>query len=412
MDTTIYLDSLWVGISAVLVLFMNFGLAFFYSGYVSRRNVLNTIKMSMITLGIIPIVWWFIGYSLVFSGHGGIIGGTDLIFLAGIKPDSIIEGTTVIAIAFICFQAMFASISPAIISGAGVERMKFNSYLVFIILWTIIVYCTIAHCVWNADGIASKFGAFDFAGGVVVHVSAGFSGLALAMVLKPRNVPISSQSKHNLPYTVLGFGMLWFGWFGFNAGSALNVSGITITAIGTTLFATSASMMAWLLCDLISGRAKTISGVCGSAVMGLVAITPSAGYVSISSAIFIGIITTVLSYILTKFYMKLKRKVDDTLDVFTCHGIPGFLGSILVGVFASTDINPNIPNGLIYGNASLLYKQIIVTICAASFSFIVTYVMLRILDKTIGLRVSIDDEIGGMDLLEHGEQAYGYEQPL
>ena len=410
MNNAIYIDSLWVGFSAVLVLFMNFGLAFFYAGYVSKRNVLNTIKMSMITLGIIPIIWWFIGYSLAFSGDGRFIGGTDLMFLAGVKPGSVIADTTVLSFAFICFQAMFASISPAIISGAGVERIKFNSYLVFIILWTIIVYCTIAHCVWSTNGIASKFGAFDFAGGVVVHVSAGFSGLALAMVLKPRNSPILSyRSKHNLTYTVLGFGMLWFGWFGFNAGSALNISEITITAISTTLFATSASMIAWLLCDIILGRTKTISGVCGSAVMGLVAITPAAGYVSISSAIFIGAITSVFSYILTKLYLKLKDKVDDTLDVFACHGIPGFLGSILVGVFAAHDINPSIPNGLIYGNAGLLYKQIIVTVCAALFSFIATYVILFILDKTIGLRVSINDEIGGMDLLEHGEAAYSHD---
>jgi ammonium transporter, Amt family len=408
MSNIIFRDSLWVAFSAVLVLFMNFGLAFFYSGYVSRRNVLNTIKMSMITLGIIPIIWWFIGYSLVFSGTGTILGGTEFMFFHGIRTDSVITGTTVLSVAFICFQAMFASISPAITSGAGVERMKFNSYLIFIILWTIIVYCTIAHCVWNPNGIASEFGAFDFAGGVVVHVSAGFSGLALAIVLKPRSTPISEHSKHNLTYTVLGFGMLWFGWFGFNAGSAMAVSSITIIAIGTTLFATSASMLAWLLCDLISGHAKTISGVCGSAVMGLVAITPAAGYVSITSAIFIGAITSVLSYVLTRFYVKLKRKVDDTLDVFTCHGVPGFLGSILVGIFASHEINPSIPNGLIYGNASLLYKQAIVTVCAAAFSFAATYVIIFILDKIIGIRVSVNDEISGLDLLEHGEQAYGY----
>lgn len=409
MSDIIYRDSIWVALSAILVLFMNFGLAFFYSGFVSRRNTLNTIKMSIVTLGIIPIVWWFIGYSLVFSGTDNFIGATHMMFLNGIKPDTVIQGTSVLAVAFICFQAMFASISPAIISGSGVERMKFNSYLLFIVLWVIIVYCTLAHCIWNSHGIADKFGAFDFAGGVVVHVSAGFSGLALAMVLKPRTAPLIQNSKHSLPYTVLGFGMLWFGWFGFNAGSALSVSNITIMAIATTLFATSASMMAWMFCDLITGHAKTISGVCGSAIMGLVAITPSAGYVSISSAIFIGAITSTLSYILTIFYAKLKRRVDDTLDVFMCHGIPGFLGSILVGVFASHEINPIVPNGLIYGNASLLYKQVVVTVCAAIFSFVATYIILFVLDKTIGIRVSKDNEISGMDLLEHGEQAYGHE---
>jgi Amt family ammonium transporter len=409
MSDIIYRDSIWVALSAILVLFMNFGLAFFYSGFVSRRNTLNTIKMSIVTLGIIPIVWWLIGYSLVFSGAHNFIGAIDMMFLRGVQPDTVIHGTNVLAMAFICFQAMFASISPAIISGAGVERMKFNSYLLFIILWVIIVYCTLAHCMWNPHGIADKFGAFDFAGGVVVHVSAGFSGLALAMVLKPRTAPLLQNSKHSLPYTVLGFGMLWFGWFGFNAGSALNVSHITVMAIATTLFATSASMTAWMFCDLVTKHVKTISGVCGSAIMGLVAITPSAGYVSITSAIFIGAITSVLSYILSIFYAKIKPRVDDTLDVFVCHGIPGFLGSILVGVFASNEINPVVPNGLIYGNASLLYKQIIVTICAAAFSFIATYVILFILDKTVGIRVSRDHEISGMDLLEHGEQAYSHE---
>ena len=410
MSNIIYRDSIWVAFSAILVLFMNFGLAFFYSGYVSKRNVLNTIKMSMITLGIVPVVWWFIGYSLVFSGSGHFFGSTDLIFLRVIRPNSIIANTTVLSVAFICFQAMFASISPAIISGAGVERMRFNSYLIFIILWTIIVYCTIAHSLWNSNGIAAQFGAFDFAGGVVVHVSAGFSGLALAIILKPRSDPTLRQSKQSLPYTVLGFGMLWFGWFGFNAGSALNISEIAINAIATTLFATSASMMAWLFCDLVTARRKTISGICGSAIMGLVAITPSAGYVSISSAICIGAITSVLSYILTRFYIKLKRKVDDTLDVFSCHGIPGFLGSILVGVFASHDINPNIPNGLIYnGSVGLLYKQMVVTVCAALFSFTATLFILFILDKIVGNRVSVDDEISGMDIVEHGEEAYGNE---
>lgn len=406
MDLTIFTNSLWVALSAMLVLLMNFGLAFFYTGLVSGRNALNTIKMSIITLGIVPILWWAIGYSLVFSGTGAILGDCKLAFLNSLDLHNVVDGTKVLTIAFICFQAMFASIAPAIISGSGVERLKFRTYLVFIVLWVLLVYCTLAHTVWNTNGWAFKYGAFDFAGGVVVHVSAGFSGLALAMVLKPRKSNSHGQGKHNLPLMVLGCGLLWFGWFGFNAGSALEVSSLAIQAIANTLFATSAAMLSWVTCDYIFGKARTVTGICNSLIIGLVAITPSAGYVTISSAIAIGVIASLLSYILIIYYNRIKDKVDDSLDVFTCHGVPGFLGGILVGVFASNKVNSLIPNGAIYGNWELLIKQVVVTFLAALFSFVATFIILKLLKITIGIRVDEEDEVGGLDKSEHGEQAY------
>lgn len=407
MELTIFTNSLWVAISATLVLLMNFGLAFFYTGLVSGRNALNTIKMSIITLGIVPIIWWVIGYSLVFSGNGAFVGDFSLAFLHHIGMNDVVSGTKVLTVSFICFQAMFASIAPAIISGSGVERLKFRTYLIFIILWVLIVYCTLAHTVWSANGWAMKYGAFDFAGGVVVHVSAGFSGLALAMALKPRkNGGENHQGKHNLPLMVLGCGLLWFGWFGFNAGSALEVSAITMQAIATTFFATSAAMVAWTLCDYTTGKARTVTGICNSLITGLVAITPAAGYVTITSAIIIGAIASFMSYFITIYYNRIKHKVDDSLDVFTCHGIPGFLGGIMVGIFASHDINSAVPNGAIYGDWDLLIKQIVVTVLSASFSFIGTYLILLLLKHTIGIRVDESQEFDGLDVAEHGEKAY------
>lgn len=407
MELTVFTNSLWVAISATLVLLMNFGLAFFYTGLVSGRNALNTIKMSIITLGIVPIIWWAIGYSLVFSGHGAFVGDFSLAFLHHIGMNDVVSGTKVLTVSFICFQAMFASIAPAIISGSGVERLKFRTYLIFIILWVLIVYCTLAHTVWSTNGWAMKYGAFDFAGGVVVHVSAGFSGLALAMALKPRkNGGEHHQGKHNLPLMVLGCGLLWFGWFGFNAGSALEVSAITMQAIATTFFATSAAMVAWTLCEYTTGKARTVTGICNSLITGLVAITPAAGYVTITSAIIIGAIASFMSYFITIYYNRIKHKVDDSLDVFTCHGIPGFLGGIMVGVFASHDINSAIPNGAIYGDWDLLIKQIVVTVLSASFSFVGTYLILLLLKHTIGIRVDESQEVDGLDVAEHGEKAY------
>jgi len=397
-------NSIWVAIAAVLVLFMNFGLAFFYGGMVSGRNVLNTIKMSIVTLGIIPIVWWALGYSLVFAKGGAFQESFHQMFFNHVDVFSAFPGTKVMTVSFICFQAMFASISPAIMSGSGVERLRFDAYLIFIALWVVLIYCTIAHSFWNADGWAANFGAFDFAGGNVVHVSAGFSGLALAFALKPRK---NTQNRpHNLPFMTVGCGLLWFGWFGFNGGSSLDVSGISLIAIANTMFATAAAMTTWVLCDAITGRAKTATGLCSSLVMGLVAITPSAGYVTIGSAIEIGAITAVLAYFLILYYNKLKHKVDDTLDVFVCHGIPGFIGSIMVGVFASHTVNSAIPDGLIYGNFMLVYKQVVATGLTAFFSFFGTWVLLYVLKHVIKIRVESDSEDAGLDTSVHGERAY------
>lgn len=401
----IFINSFWVALSAILVLLMNFGLGFFYSGLVSGRNAVNTIKMSIVTLGVVPILWWAIGYSLSFSGSGAFVGDLQEAFFNHIGINDVVSGTHVLTLSFICFQAMFASIAPAIISGSGVERLRYSSYLIFIILWVLLVYCTLAHTVWSSNGWGMHFGAFDFAGGIVVHAGAGFSGLALAMVLKPRKSNAYTHGKHNLPLMVLGCGLLWFGWFGFNAGSALELSSLTILAFANTLFATSSAMVMWVLCEYLTNKPRTITGLCNALIIGLVAITPSAGYVTISSAVAIGAIVSFLSYFITIWYNRYKHKLDDSLDVFTCHGIPGFLGGILVGVFACSSVNPAVPNGLIYGSSSLLGKQVIVTVLGAGFSFFATYLILLVMSRTIGIRVQEDHEEHGLDVAS-GEKAY------
>lgn len=401
----IFINSFWVALSAILVLLMNFGLGFFYSGLVSGRNAVNTIKMSIVTLGVVPILWWAIGYSLSFSGSGAFVGDLQEAFFNHIGINDVVSGTHVLTLSFICFQAMFASIAPAIISGSGVERLRYSSYLIFIILWVLLVYCTLAHTVWSSNGWGMHFGAFDFAGGIVVHAGAGFSGLALAMVLKPRKSNAYTHGKHNLPLMVLGCGLLWFGWFGFNAGSALELSSLTILAFANTLFATSSAMVMWVLCEYLTNKPRTITGLCNALIIGLVAITPSAGYVAISSAVAIGAIVSFLSYFITIWYNRYKHKLDDSLDVFTCHGIPGFLGGILVGVFACSSVNPAVPNGLIYGSSSLLGKQVIVTVLGAGFSFFATYLILLVMSRTIGIRVQEDHEEHGLDVAS-GEKAY------
>lgn len=398
----VFVNSFWVALSAILVLLMNFGLGFFYSGLVSGRNAVNTIKMSIVTLGVVPILWWAIGYSLSFSGNGAFVGDLQEAFFNHVGVNDIVSGTHVLALSFICFQAMFASIAPAIISGSGVERLRYSSYLIFIILWVLLVYCTLAHAVWSTNGWGMHFGAFDFAGGIVVHAGAGFSGLALAMVLKPRKSKHNSHGKHNLPLMVLGCGLLWFG---FNAGSALELSSLTILAFANTLFATSAAMVMWVICEYITNKPRTITGLCNALIIGLVAITPSAGYVTISSAIAIGAIVSFLSYFITIWYNRYKHKLDDSLDVFTCHGIPGFLGGILVGVFACSKVNSAIPDGLIYGNHALIGKQVVVTVLGAGFSFVATYLILLVMSHTIGIRVQEDHEEHGLDVAS-GEKAY------
>jgi Amt family ammonium transporter len=400
-------NSLWVMLSAAMVLLMHFGLAIYYGGLVSARNALNTIKMSIITLGVVPILWWIMGYSLIFSpGDSKFTGDFYYSFFRHIDVSETINNTSVLTFAFICFQAMFASITPAIISGSGVERLKFNTYLIFIIIWELFVYCTVAHSIWNPAGWANLLGAFDFAGGIVVHVSAGFAALALAIVLKPRQTSYRTIGKNNLPLVVLGCGLLWFGWFGFNGGSSLGISKVTVLALANSFFAPAASMVVWMICDAIFVKIKSVTGVCSSVLVGLIAITPAAGYVDIGSSIAIGGISSFLTYVFQIFYNRYKHKVDDTLDVFVCHGIPGFLGGIMVGVFASHNVNPVIPDGVIYGNWDLVWKQILVTTFVAAFSFIVSFVLLKLLDRTVGLRVNVAQEISGLDSIEHGEQAY------
>ena len=404
------INSFWVLFCTSLVLLMHFGIALYYGGLVSKNNTLNTMKMNIITLGTVPVFYWAIGYSLIFSpGTEMFWGNLKMIFFLNIDFSKIEKSANIYTFVFMTFNVMFASISPGIISGSAIGRFKFNTYLIFIILWELIVYCPIAHSLWNNAGWALNYGAYDFAGGLVVHVSAGFSALALAIIIKPRIIKSNNTTgKNNLPIMVLGTGLLWFGWFGFNGGSSLELNKIALIAFTNTLFCPASSMVTWFLLNSITKSQHTISGICSSVIIGLVAITPSAGYISIASSLTIGAIVSFITYIFNIFYNRIKNKLDDTLDVFTAHGFPGLLGGILVGIFSSNKINSTISNGLIYGGYQLLYKQIVVTLIVALYSFITTYLILYFLDKTIGIRVNINDEKTGLDESIHGEKAYNY----
>lgn len=405
---SILINSFWILFCSSLILLMHFGIALYYGGLVSKNNTLNTIKMTIVNLGIVPIFWWVVGYSLIFSpGNEMFWGNLNIMFLHNIDFSTFSSSSNMYAFAFLSFHVMFASISPSIISGSAIGRFKFNVYLIFIILWELLVYCPIAHSLWNSSGWALNYGAFDFAGGLVVHVSAGFSALALAIIIKPRKkFSVQHHEKHNLPMMVLGSGLLWFGWFGFNAGSSLELNKISLIAFTNTLFAPAASMITWLILNILTKSQQTITGLCASLIIGLVAITPSAGYVTINSSLAIGTLTSFFTYFFNIYYNRFKNKLDDTLDVFTGHGFPGILGGILVGIFASHNINPIIPDGLIYGKFDLLSKQIVVTVIVSLFSFLTTYLILYFLDKTIGIRVNIDHEKTGLDSTFHGENAY------
>ena len=399
------LNTLWVILSSILVLFMVGGLALFYAGMVSARNALNTLKMNFIALAIIPLIWWFIGASLAFSGSNPFVGDFHLMMFKNTSVQHIIPGVGIPLLAFLLFHMMFATISPAVISGAGVERMSFNLYCIFIALWSLCVYTTLAHWIWSDHGWLRNIGALDFAGGIVVHVAAGVSALVLAIMLKPRKY-LDQQKQHNIPYVILGTIFLWFGWFGFNGGSTLAVNGIMITVIENTVLSVSMSIIAWMIIERVRGAKVNSVGVSVACIIGLVAITPSAGYVSSQSAIIIGMITSIICNIAMKFQEKIKHKIDDALDVFVCHGLSGIIGAILTGFFASNSINKDAMNGLFYGGRWLLVAQFITVIVVVFYSSLGTYLIIKLLSLFMDIRVSEEHEKLGLDITEHGVNAY------
>ncbi|MBM2841366.1 MAG: ammonium transporter [Bacteroidetes bacterium] len=403
-------DTAFMLISAALVLFMTPGLAFFYGGLVRSKNVVNTMMMSFVALGIVAVQWVLVGYSIAFSPNSGVFGHLfgNLSWLGldgvGLTPNPDYGGTIPHQL-FMIYQAMFAIITPALISGAIVERMKFRSYAVFILLWTTLSYDVVAHWVWGIGGWLRTMGALDFAGGTVVHINAGVSALVASLMLGPRSgFPERAMPPHNVTFALLGGGMLWFGWFGFNAGSAIASGALATTAFVATNTAAASGMLGWLVLDMVFKGKPTAIGAITGAVAGLVAITPACGFVTPVAAIFIGLgVAGVCYWALTQ---RVKWGLDDSLDAFSVHGVGGIFGALMTGVFATTAVNAAGNNGLLYGNPSLLWIQFVGVVATILFSAVVTFVVLKLIDLTMGIRSSNEHQHEGLDLVEHGEKGY------
>ncbi len=402
-------DTAWLLISTALVMLMTPGLALFYGGMVRRKNVLGTIMQSFIALGVVSIVWMLWGYSLAFGPDvDHFIGSLQWFGLngVGLAPDPD-YAATVPHQAYMIFQMMFAVITPALITGAFAERFKFKTYLVFVVLWSTFVYAPIAHWVWGVGGWIRNLGALDFAGGLVVHISSGVSALVAAIMIGKRRIHFDELSKpNNLTMTLTGAALLWFGWFGFNAGSSLASGQLAVSAFVVTHIAAAAATLSWLITEWIHRGEPTVLGAASGAVAGLVAITPASGFVGPMAALIIGLCVGALCY----FAVGVKSKLgyDDTLDAVGVHGVGGTFGALATGLFASTAINPAGHNGLFFGNPMQLGIQAVSVIAAIAYSFIVTWVILKVLDKTMGIRVNPDDEIEGLDLSQHGESGYSF----
>lgn len=399
-------DTAWVLIASTLVLMMTPALAFFYGGMVRRKNILSTLNLSFIMMALLSIQWVLYGFSLAFSSdHGGLIGGFEYLGFSGVganpNPD---YAATIPFSAFAIFQMMFAVITPALITGAFVERVRFKAVLIFSLIWATLVYDPVAHWVWGAGGFFHKLGALDFAGGTVVHITAGYSALAFAMVIGARKgFGSRTFEPHHIPYSVLGAGLLWVGWFGFNGGSALAANGIAVNAILTTNTAAAAAGLVWMFLSWLDHK-PSVLGIITGAVVGLVAITPAAGYVTPMAAMVIGAVAAPISYYAIRF--RQRRNLDESLDVWACHGIGGTWGALATGLFASKAVNAAGADGLFYGNPALFFVQLLTVVTTIALAFSVTYLAARLLARTVGLRVSEKEEEVGLDISEHGEQAY------
>jgi len=402
-------DTAFVLVSSALVMLMTPGLALFYGGMVRGKNVLGTIMQSYIILALITLEWVLWGYSLSFGpDHGGIIGGLDWFGLRGVgmEPHET-YGPTIPHLAFMIFQCMFAVITPALITGAFAERMRFNSFLLFTLLWATFVYNPLAHWVWGSGGWMSKLGALDFAGGTVVHISSGVSALAAALVVGRRlGYGSTAYIPHNLPMTITGAALLWFGWFGFNAGSALAANGLAASAFVVTHIASAVAALSWLLVEWVHRGKPTTLGAASGAVAGLVAITPGSGFVGPVSAILIGGVAGVICY--GGVMLKAKLRYDDSLDVVGIHGFGGTWGALATGLFASKAVNPAGSDGLFFGNPGQLGVQFVSVLATIVFAFVMTLIILKVVDWVAGVRVSDEDEEKGMDISMHDEKGYSY----
>ncbi|SCC01193.1 ammonium transporter [Bacillus wiedmannii] len=401
-------DTVFMFVTTVMVMLMTPGLALFYGGMVRSKNVLSTTMHSYSAMAIVSIQWIVIGYSLSFGPDWhGLIGTLDWLGLNGVtyapNPD---YSSTIPHNLFMMFQLMFAILTPALISGAFAERMRFSVFLIFILLWTTIVYNPVAHWVWGVGGWLRELGALDFAGGNVVHITSGVAGLVLAIFLGKRK-NINGTSPHHLPFTMLGAGLLWFGWFGFNVGSALSLNDVALTAFINTNIAAAASALTWMLSEWFFQSKPTAMGAACGVVSGLVAITPACGFVTPFSALLIGAIGGVLCFGAV-FFLKTKFGYDDTLDAFGCHGIGGTWGGIATGLFATTTVNADGANGLFYGNAALLFKQLVAIGATYAFTIIMTYAIIKAINFFLPVRVDEHEEHMGLDISMHGEKAYEY----
>src|SRR3954471_7517759 len=400
-------DIAWIIVATAFVFLMTPGLAFFYGGMVHRKNVLSTMIKSVAAAGVVSVLWVVVGFSLCFgdSVHGLIGNPSTFFFFKGVvsgAPWSL--GPTIPLLLFSLFQLMFAIITPGLVVGAVAERIRFTSYILFIALFSLLVYAPIAHWTWHPEGFLFKMGALDFAGGTVVHISAGCAALAGALVLKRRQVHVDHKEipPANIPYVLIGTGLLWFGWFGFNAGSALGANALSVSAFATTNTAAASAGLSWMFFDALRGKKPSVLGFCIGAVVGLVAITPAAGYVAIPQSIFIGFIAAIISNIAV--YYKQKSRLDDTLDVFPCHGIGGMVGMIMTGIFATKTVNSAGADGLLYGNASFLFTQIKALLIVVSYSFVVSYAIFKFINYILPLRVTSEEEELGLDASQHDEK--------
>jgi Amt family ammonium transporter len=387
----------WLLVSSALVLFMTPGLALFYGGMVRSKNVLNMLMKNFFTISIVTVVWTLVGYTLAFGTDiGGIIGGFDFLGLKGVGGDALL---------FMVFQMMFAIITPALISGAVAERMKFSAWVLFTTLWALFVYPVVAHWGFAADGWLFAWGVRDFAGGLVVHINAGIAALALVFALGPRKgFGAEAMRPHSLPLTLLGTGILWFGWFGFNAGSALAADGIAINAFVTTQIAASVAALGWVVAEWLRNGKPTTLGAASGAVAGLVAITPGAGFVSPLSAMAIGLSAGFVCFWAVS--LKFRFGYDDSLDVVGVHLAGGIVGSVLLGVFAQSSINSFVPDGLLFGGVGFFLKQVAAVAAVIVFTFVATYLLARIVKAITGLRVDDNQETEGLDISLHEERGY------
>jgi len=398
-------DIAWMLMSTALVLIMTPGLAFFYGGMVNKKNVISTMLQSIVCMVIITVMWGIFGFSLAFgdSFHGLIGNPSTYFMMKGMLGNSTWKlAPTIPLLLFAMYQLKFAIITPALITGAFAGRIRFNSYIIFLCLFSIFIFSPLAHCTWHPDGLLNKLGVLDFAGGTVVHMSAGWAALASALYLKRRNE--ANHVPARITYVMIGTGLLWFGWFGFNAGSAFGANQLAVTALATSTTASAAAGLTWIFFDMLRGKKPSAMGTCIGAVVGLVAITPAAGYVSIPHSLTIGIISAVISNLVVEW--RTRTSIDDTLDVFPCHGVGGMVGMLLTGVFAHKNVNAGnlTGNGLFFGETHLFYVQCMALVVVSIFAFFGSLLLLKITDMISPLRVSAEDEEIGLDISQHGEK--------